>query len=58
MAVNFSSSRSNVFISVEFSSVLFSVFTTERLPVGFHLVRAAEVCKIGLIVLITGQKMD
>lgn len=52
------SSRSNVFISVEFSGVLFSVIATESLPVGFHLDRAAELCKIGPIMLIIGQKMN
>lgn len=47
-----------MFISVEFSGVLFSVIATGSLPVGFHLDRAAEVCKIGPIMLIIGQKMN
>lgn len=47
-----------MFISVEFSSVLFSVTAIGSLPVGFHLARAAEVCKIELIMLINRQKMN
>lgn len=40
------------------SAVMFSVIAAQRLPVGFHLARAAEVCKTGLIMLIIGQEMN